>query len=96
LISTDVVIVDDEEDILELLEYKFQQNGIVAKGFISLNSAMEYIFANDIKAVVIDKDDVPQEDIKKFEAKLKKFGYEILFFYITDNNIDEIIRALSS
>ena len=91
-----IIIIDDEEDILEFLELKFQQAGFNAVGFISIKSAEEFIFENEISAIVIDKDDIKKQDIENLKKDLKNFDYQIPIFYIDkDKNIDEIIRALS-
>ena len=94
---TDIVIVDDEEDILEFLEIYFQQKGFNAKGFISLEGAKEFIFEHDeVKAIVIDKEDVPSYKIEEFKKDLENRGFKILFFYIDKNkSVEEVVKSLS-
>ena len=43
LISTDVVIIDDEEDILELEEYLLEKEGFLVTGFLSTEKVLDFL-----------------------------------------------------
>ncbi|XPV68350.1 MAG: response regulator transcription factor [Halarcobacter sp.] len=86
-----ILIVEDEEDILELLEYTLQKNGYETIGFLSVNDKLKKIFDEEkIDLILMDRN-LPGLDGTSFINDIKEQGYNIPVIYLTAKDKDEDI-----
>ncbi len=86
-----ILIVEDEEDILELLEYTFQKEGYETIGLLSINKNIEKILKEeDIDLILMDRN-LPGIDGTTFIKKIKTQGYDFPVIYLTAKDKDEDI-----
>lgn len=86
-----ILIVEDEEDILELLEYNLQKEGYDTIGFLSVNEKLEKIFDEEnIDLILMDRN-LPGIDGTKFINDIKEKGYNQPVIYLTAKDKDEDI-----
>jgi DNA-binding response OmpR family regulator len=86
-----ILIVEDEEDILELLEYTLQKEGYETVGFLSANDRLKKIFDEEkIDLILMDRN-LPGLDGTTFINDIKDQGYNIPVIYLTAKDRDEDI-----
>ena len=86
-----ILIVEDEEDILELLEYTLQKEGYETIGFLSANASLEKVLDEEkIDLILMDRN-LPGIDGTEFISKIKKKGYNFPVIYLTAKDKDENI-----
>ncbi len=86
-----ILIVEDEEDILELLEYTLQKEGYDTIGFLHVNKALERIFdEEEIDLILMDRNLQGYEGTN-FIKKIKSQGYDQAVIYLTAKDKDEDI-----
>ncbi len=86
-----ILIVEDEEDILELLEYTLQKEGYETVGFLSANDRLKKIFDEEkIDLIIMDRN-LPGLDGTTFINDIKEQGYNIPVIYLTAKDRDEDI-----
>ncbi len=86
-----ILIVEDEEDILELLEYTLQKEGYETVGFLSANDKLKKIFDEEkIDLILMDRN-LPGLDGTSFINDIKEQGYNIPVIYLTAKDRDEDI-----
>lgn len=86
-----VLIVEDEEDILELLEYTLQKEGYDTIGFLNVDKNLEKIFDEEnIDLILMDRN-LPGCEGTSFIKKLKQKGYNQPIIYVTAKDRDEDI-----
>jgi len=86
-----ILIVEDEEDILELLEYSLQKAGYDTIGFLTVNKKLEKVLdEEDISLIIMDRN-LPGLDGIQFVNKIKKIGYNTPIIYLTAKDKDEDI-----
>jgi len=92
-----ILIVEDEEDILELLEYTLQKEGYETIGFLSVNDKLKKIFDEEqIDLILMDRN-LPGLDGTSFINDIKEQGYNIPVIYLTAKDKDEdIIEGFQS
>ncbi len=86
-----ILIVEDEEDILELLEYTLQKEGYETIGFLNVNQKLEKVFDEEnIDLILMDRN-LPGIDGTTFIKKVKEKGYNSPVIYLTAKDKDEDI-----
>lgn len=86
-----ILIVEDEEDILELLEYTLQKEGYETIGFLSVNKSLEKVLEEEkIDLILMDRN-LPGIDGTEFISKIKQKGYNYPVIYLTAKDKDEDI-----
>ncbi|RXJ76693.1 DNA-binding response regulator [Arcobacter sp. F155] len=86
-----ILIVEDEEDILELLEYTLQKEGYETIGFLSVNEKLEKVLDEEhIDLILMDRN-LPGIDGTEFINKIKERGYNSPVIYLTAKDKDEDI-----
>ncbi len=86
-----ILIVEDEEDILELLEYSLQKEGYETIGFLCINEKVEKILEEEkIDLIIMDRN-LPNIDGIDFINSIKQKGYNIPVVYLTAKDRDEDI-----
>ncbi len=86
-----ILIVEDEEDILELLEYTLQKEGYETIGFLNVNEKLEQILEEEkIDLILMDRN-LPGIDGTTFINQIRQKGYNSPVIYLTAKDKDEDI-----
>lgn len=87
--SANIVIVEDEEDLLELLEYNLQKEGYETIGFLNTKSVAQILDEENIDLLIIDRN-LPGVEGSEFVAKLREEGMEtpVIFLSAKDRESD--------
>ena len=92
-----ILIVEDEEDILELLEYTLQKEGFETIGFMQINSTLEKVLEEEeIDLILMDRN-LPGIDGITFIQNIKQKGFNVPVIYVTAKDKEEdILKGFSS
>jgi DNA-binding response OmpR family regulator len=92
-----ILLVEDEEDILELLEYTLQKEQFDTIGFLKINQALENILQEEqIDLIIMDRN-LPGMDGVSFIESIKKKGINIPVIYVTAKDKEEdILRGFDA
>lgn len=86
-----ILIVEDEEDILELIEYTLQKDGFDTIGFLTVDKNVEKVLEEeDISLILMDRN-LPGIEGTEFIKKIKSQGYNNPVIYVTAKDKDEDI-----
>ena len=86
-----ILIVEDEEDILELLEYTLQKNGYETIGFLTVNEKLEKVFDEETVDLILMDRNLPGLDGTTFIKQIRKQGHNSPVIYLTAKDKDEDI-----
>lgn len=92
-----LLIVEDEEDILELLEYTLQKEGFETIGFMQVNAMLEKVLEEEnIDLILMDRN-LPGIDGVTFIQNIKQKGFNVPVIYVTAKDKEEdILKGFSS
>ena len=92
-----ILIVQDEEDILELLEYTLQKEGYETIGFLTIDKNVKKVLDEEkIDLILMDRN-LPGIEGTEFINEIKKQGYSNPVIYVTAKDNDEdIIEGFDS
>ena len=92
-----ILIVEDEEDILELLEYTLQKEGFETIGFLTIDKNVRKVLDEEsIDLIPMDRN-LPGIEGTTFINEIKKQGYSNPVIYVTaKDNDDDIIEGFNS
>ena len=92
-----ILIVEDEEDILELLEYTLQKEGFETIGFLTIDKNVRKVLDEEnIDLILMDRN-LPGIEGTTFINEIKKHGYSNPVIYVTaKDNDDDIIEGFNS
>ncbi len=92
-----ILIVEDEEDILELLEYTLQKDGFETIGFTNISHTLEQLLQEeDIDLILMDRN-LPGTDGITFIKNIKQKGFNMPVIYVTAKDKEEdILDGFSS
>ena len=86
-----ILIVEDEEDILELLEYTLQKEGFDTIGFLNVDNNVEKVLEEeDISLMLMDRN-LPGTEGTQFVKKIKSMGHTCPIIYVTAKDKDDDI-----
>ncbi|HFU76834.1 MAG TPA: response regulator transcription factor [Arcobacter sp.] len=86
-----ILIVEDEIDILELLEYTLQKDGYETIGFLNVTDKLYEIFEEEkIDLILMDRN-LPGIEGTSFVRDIKKRGYDVPVIYVSAKDKDEDI-----
>jgi DNA-binding response OmpR family regulator len=77
-----IAIIEDEEDLLELLEFTLQQNGYDAVGFTNTKKVKDFIIEENPDLLIVDRN-LPGVEGSLFVKELKREGYDIPVIFLT-------------
>jgi len=89
--SLEIVIIEDEEDILELVEYHLQKAGYETMGFLSTQNVEQFLEEEQPALMIVDRN-LPGCEGSEFVAELRKYGYNIPVIFLTAKNQDQDIE----
>ena len=92
-----ILIIEDEEDILELLEYTLQKEGYETIGFMTVDKNVKKVLDEEnIDLILMDRN-LPGIEGTTFINEIKKQGYSNPVIYVTAKDNDEdIIEGFDS
>ena len=80
--SIEIIIIEDEEDILELIEYHLQKEGYHVTGFLSTEN-VERFLEEELPALMLVDRNLPGMEGSRFVAYLRERGYDIPVIFLT-------------
>ena len=88
----EIVIIEDEEDIQELLEYHLQKAGYVTTTFSSTEYVEQFLEEENPSLLIVDRN-LPNVEGSEFIESIRNKGYNIPSIFLsakdTDKQIDE-------
>jgi len=85
--NIEIVIIEDEEDILELLEYHLQKSGYQTMGFTSTQNVEQFIEEENPSLLIVDRN-LPNVEGSEFVKELRDKGYDVPVIFLTAKNSD--------
>ena len=89
--STNIVIVEDEEDLLELLEYTLQKENFETVGFLNTKNVAQILDEEDVDLLIMDRN-LPGVEGSEFVSKLRDEGLDIPVIFLSAKDRDEDIE----
>jgi DNA-binding response OmpR family regulator len=89
--DTTIVIVEDEEDILELIEYNLQKHGFETIGFISTKNVFQALKEESVDLLIMDRN-LPGIDGSEFVSHIRSKDIHIPVIYLSAKNKDSDIE----
>ena len=89
--STKIVIVEDEEDLLELLEHNLTKEGFDTIGFLNTKTVTQILEEEDIDILIMDRN-LPGVEGSEFVAKLRQNGILTPVIFLSAKNSDSEIE----
>jgi DNA-binding response OmpR family regulator len=86
-----VVIVEDEEDILELIEYNLEKEGFETIGFLNTKSVEQILTEEQVDLLIMDRN-LPGVEGSEFVASIREKGIHIPVIYLSAKNRDSDIE----
>ena len=80
--NIEIVIIEDEEDILELLEYHLVKEGYEVSGFLSTENVEQFLEEESPSLMIVDRN-LPGMEGSEFIAYLRETGYDIPVIFLT-------------
>ena len=80
-----IVIVEDEEDILELIEYSLNKEGFDTIGFLNTKNVKNLLEEEKVDLIIMDRN-LPGVEGSEFVAKLRNEGISTPVIYLSAKN----------
>ena len=87
--NIEIVVIEDEEDILELVEYHLSKEGYAVTGFLSTENVEQFLEEENPALMIVDRN-LPGVEGSEFVSKMREIGYDIPVIFLTarDKEID--------
>ncbi len=86
-----IVIIEDEEDLLELLEYNLQIAGFETVGFLSTKNVEKLLKEEKIDLMIVDRN-LPHVEGSEFVKQLRESGINIPTIFATAKDSDDEVE----
>jgi two-component system alkaline phosphatase synthesis response regulator PhoP len=86
-----IVIVEDEEDILELIEYNLAKEGFDTIGFLSTKTVAQILEEEEVDLLIMDRN-LPGVEGSEFVASLREKGIQTPVIYLSAKNKESDIE----
>ncbi|MGC9351951.1 MAG: response regulator transcription factor [Sulfurovum sp.] len=86
--NTEIVIIEDEEDILELLEYRLGKEGYDVTGFLSTENVERFMEEESPALLIVDRN-LPGIEGSEFVANMREIGYDTPVIFLTAKDKDD-------
>ena len=80
--NIEIVVIEDEEDILELIEYHLEKEGYSVTGFLSTDNVEQFLEEETPSLMLVDRN-LPGMEGSEFITYLRDVGYEIPVIFLT-------------
>ncbi|NPA11158.1 MAG: response regulator transcription factor [Epsilonproteobacteria bacterium] len=77
-----IAIIEDEEDLLELMEFNLQKEGFEVVGFLNSKKVKDFIVEENPDLLIVDRN-LPFIEGAEFVKTLKDEGYQIPVIFVT-------------
>ena len=85
--NIEIVLIEDEEDILELLEYHLSKAGYSVTGFLSAENVEQFLEEETPALMIVDRN-LPGIEGSEFVAQMREIGYETPVIFLTARDKD--------
>ncbi len=85
--SVKIVVVEDEEDILELIEYNLTKEGYEVIGFLNTKSVAQMLIEESVDLLIMDRN-LPGVEGSEFVQSLRKEGFVTPVIYLSAKSQD--------
>lgn len=82
-----IVVVEDELDILELIEYSLKKEGYDVEGFLDVSRIEELLSTEHVDLIIMDRN-LPQTEGVEFIKSLRKKGFQTPVVFLTAKTED--------
>ena len=86
--NIEIVIIEDEEDILELIEYHLTKEGYSVTGFLTTENVEQFLEEETPAMMVVDRN-LPGMEGSEFVSYLREIGYDIPVIFLTAKDKEE-------
>ncbi len=94
--NIEIILIEDEEDILELLEYHLAKEGYEVTGFLSTENVEQFLEEESPSLMIVDRN-LPGMEGSEFVCKLRQLGYGIPIIFLTardqEGDLEEGFRS---
>jgi DNA-binding response OmpR family regulator len=90
-VNAKIVVVEDEEDLLELIEYNLNKEGFDTIGFLNTKTVEQILEEEEIDLLIMDRN-LPGVEGSEFVAQLRKNGIVIPTIFLSAKNSDTDIE----
>ncbi len=80
--NIEIVVIEDEADILELLEYHLSKAGYEVAGFLSAENVEQFLEEENPALMIVDRN-LPGIEGSEFVKQMRTIGYEIPVIFLT-------------
>jgi len=84
----EIVVIEDEEDILELIEYHLSKEGYTVTGFMSTQNVEQFLEEETPALMLVDRN-LPGMEGSEFVAYLREVGYDVPVIFLTAKDNEE-------
>lgn len=78
----EIVVIEDEADILELLEYHLKKEGYSVMGFLSTENVEQFLEEESPALMIVDRN-LPGTEGSEFVLQMRELGYVIPVIFLT-------------
>ncbi len=78
----EIVVIEDESDILELIEYHLEKAGYSVMGFLSTDNVEQFLEEENPSLMIVDRN-LPGVEGSDFVAQMRDIGYDIPVMFLT-------------
>ena len=86
-----ILIIEDEEDLLELLEYNLQKEGYETLGFLNTKNVEKCLQEESIELLIVDRN-LPGMEGSEFVKTLREKGFSQAVIFVTAKDSDTHIE----
>lgn len=86
-----IVVIEDEEDLLELIEYNLQKTGFETIGFLSTKNVKKLLTEEKIDLMIVDRN-LPNVEGSEFVRNLRNEGINIPTIFVSAKDKDSDIE----
>jgi len=80
--NIEIVVIEDEVDILELIEYHLSKEGYTVTGFLSTENVEQFLEEETPSLMLVDRN-LPGMEGSEFVTYLRETGYDIPVIFLT-------------
>ena len=78
----EIIVIEDEADILELLEYHLEKEGYTVTGFLSTENVEQFLDEENPALMIVDRN-LPGVEGSEFVSQIRELGYDIPVLFLT-------------
>lgn len=86
-----IVVVEDEEDLLELIEYNLSKEGYEVIGFLNTKTVEQILVEEEIDLLIMDRN-LPGIEGSEFVRELRRDGFSTPVIYLSAKDLDSEIE----